>query len=98
MTILLNSFSFVLLLVATIYWHGFGESFSLTVSSDRNVFGSVYSELNGGWAMITYCFATTHTTEGSIKKGLLRALGVLTGGFAGWLGLMACEDGDRFNP
>ena len=46
--------------------------------------------------MASYCFATTQTTEGSIKKGILRMAGTIAGAFSAWLALLACED-DRYS-
>jgi len=92
---------FVSLLVMTVYWKAFNERFSVTTSLPEAIFESVFSTLNGGWAMIAYCFATTQSTEGSVKKGILRALGTVAGGFLGWVALRVCQDSrfeSGFNP
>ena len=92
---------FVVLLLMCMYWDGYNENFSLFTELPRDLYGPVFSRLNGGWAMIAYCFATTQSTEGSVKKGILRALGTVAGGFFGWLALLACADArfpSGFNP
>jgi len=83
---------FVILLVMAVYWDGYNENFSIHATLPKGQFGAVFSTLNGGWTIIAYCFATTQSTEGSVKKGILRCLGTVSGGFFGWLALIACED------
>jgi hypothetical protein len=83
---------FVVLLLMAVYWDDYNKNFYVSTTLQREQFGAIFSFLNGGWAMIAYCFATTQSTEGSVKKGILRALGTVTGGFFGWLALLACED------
>ena len=49
--------------------------------------------------MIGYASAVTHTTEGTVKKSILRLLGTCVGGLSAWLALTACsEGGGEFNP
>ena len=51
--------------------------------------------------MVAYCFATTQTAEGSVKKGILRMAGTISGAFSAWLALLACEDSSfesDYNP
>ena len=43
-----------------------------------------------GWETIAFVMAFTQTTEGTLKKGTLRALGTCVGTFSGWLALTAC--------
>ena len=92
---------FVVLLLMAVYWDDYSTNFAISTSLPKEKFGPVLSTLNGGWTMIAYCFATTQSMEGSVKKGILRALGTVTGGFVGWLALLACEDSrfeSGFNP
>lgn len=79
-----------LLLAMSLYWPAFQQEFVLTNKDDPNRL--IYSAQNGGWTMVAYCFATTQTAEGSIKKGILRMLGTVTGAFSAWLALVICED------
>ncbi|KAL9181800.1 LOW QUALITY PROTEIN: hypothetical protein ACHAXT_012143 [Thalassiosira profunda] len=77
-------------IVVSFYWPAFRYDFVVTGLDDP-----LRSELalrNGGWVIVSYCFATTQTAEGSVKKGVLRALGTGTGAFSAWLALIACED------
>lgn len=92
---------FVILLVMSLYWDHYNENFHVSTTLPKESYGAVLSSLNSGWAMIAYCFATTQSTEGSVKKGILRGLGTVFGGFFGWLALLACEDSRfeaGFNP
>lgn len=92
---------FVSLLIMAVYWKEYNENFSLSTSLPQDRYGAIFSSLNGGWTIIAYCFATTHSSEGSVKKGILRSLGTIAGGFFGWLALLACEDSrfdSGFNP
>ncbi len=83
---------FVVLLLMAVYWDDYNNNFSISTTLPKERFGPILATLNGGWSIIAYCFATTQSMEGSVKKGILRALGTVTGGFAGWLALLACED------
>jgi hypothetical protein len=79
------------LLAMSIYWEDYKENFVLALPEDSEL-RSAFAFQNGGWALVAYCFATTQTAEGSIKKGILRMLGTITGAFSAWLALIICED------
>ncbi len=79
------------LLAMPVYWPAYRQDFVLAVSNDDPMRG-IYAAQNAGWALVAYCFATTQTTEGSVKKGILRMLGTVVGAFSGWLALVVCED------
>lgn len=88
-----------LLLVISVYWPAYQTDFAL--ASKDNPARLAISTTNGGWVIVAYCFATTQTAEGSVKKGLLRMVGTVLGAFSGWLALLACEDSSskvKFNP
>eukprot|EP00536_Pseudo-nitzschia_multiseries_P003499 jgi/Psemu1/323052/estExt_fgenesh1_pg.C_540018 len=80
-----------LLLVFLIYWPAFRENFVIATEED-DPYRSLFALQNGGWAIVAYGFATTQTVEGSVKKGLLRMAGTVTGALSAWLALVACED------
>ena len=44
-----------------------------------------------GWALFAYFLAFQFSMEGTIKKGMMRALGTCLGGFAAWIGIMLCS-------
>jgi len=79
---------FLLLIGAN--WPAYKTGF--VVADKDDPLRELYSITNGGWVMIAYCFATTQTAEGSVKKGLLRMIGTVLGSFTGWLSTIACED------
>jgi hypothetical protein len=84
------AFGMTVLLLMLIAWPEYRENF--VVTSEDDPLRDRYGPQNGGWVIIAYCFATTQTAEGSIKKGILRMLGTVFGAFSGWLALLACED------
>ncbi|KAL7496333.1 hypothetical protein ACHAWT_004484 [Skeletonema menzelii] len=43
------------------------------------------------WELIAYFFSFQFTMEGTIKKGLMRLVGTLLGGFSAWVGIMLCS-------
>ena len=67
------------------------------MAADDDPMRVAYSIQNGGWTMVAYCFATTQTAEGTVKKGLMRMVGTVTGAFSAWLALLACESTSGFN-
>mmetsp|Transcript_18795 Transcript_18795/g.27719 ORF Transcript_18795/g.27719 Transcript_18795/m.27719 type:complete len:149 (+) Transcript_18795:273-719(+) len=70
------------LLAMSIYWKDYNENFVLALPEDSEL-RSAFAFQNCGWALlVAYCFATTQTAEGSIKKGILRMLGTTTGAFS----------------
>jgi len=85
---------FTALLAMSCYWPEYQQNFVVSSRDDPN--RGIYSFQNGGWAMASYCFATTQTTEGSVKKGILRMAGTIIGAFSAWLALLVCED-DRYS-
>lgn len=85
------TFGMTFLLAISIYWTAYKQDF--VIASQDNPSRRIYAVQNGGWAIIAYCFATTQTAEGSVKKGILRMAGTIIGAFSGWLALLACEDG-----
>lgn len=89
------SVGMALLLAITVHWPAYRSDFVLASSDDP--MREAYSLQNGGWVMVAYCFATTQTAEGSVKKGFLRMIGTVLGAFSAWLALLACED-SRFEP
>lgn len=66
-----------LLLIISVYWPAYSSDF--VIASEDDPLRKAYSVQNGGWIMVAYCFATTQTAEGSVKKGLLRMAGTVTG-------------------
>ena len=84
---------FITLLLMEGYWPAYQRNFAVFV--DDQIRGT-YAFQNGGWAIASYCFATTQTTEGSVKKGILRMTGTIVGSFSAWLALTVCED-DRYD-
>ncbi len=93
------SLGMVFLLALSVHWPAYRTNFVLAAEDDP--MRAAYSIQNGGWTMVAYCFATTQTAEGSIKKGLLRMAGTVTGAFSAWLALLACEDSTSesgYNP
>lgn len=44
-----------------------------------------------GWSLFAYFLAFQFSMEGTIKKGMMRALGTCLGGFAAWIGIMLCS-------
>jgi len=88
-----------LLLVLGVYWPAYNNNYVIAEKSDP--LKSAYAVQNGGWTIVAYCFATTQTAEGSVKKGILRMAGTVTGAFSGWLALVICEDSrfeSQYNP
>jgi len=85
------TFGMTALLAMSIYWEDYKDNFVLALPEDSEL-RSAFAFQNGGWAIVAYCFATTQTAEGSIKKGILRMLGTITGAFSAWLALIVCED------
>lgn len=93
------SIGHAVLMIMTIYWPTFADAF--TVADENNPYRSSFVLQNGGWCLVAYSFATTQTTEGSVKKGIMRAFGTALGGVIGWIALVACEDKryeNEFNP
>jgi len=74
-----------------IYWRDYNQNFVVGLQKDDK-YRSVFASQNGSWAIVAYCFATTQTVEGSIKKGILRMIGTVTGAFSAWLALVVCKD------
>ena len=83
------SLGMCLMMTVTIFWPSYSEGFAIAPDEESK---QMFAIRNGGWTIIAYCFVTTQTAEGSIKKGILRFLGTLIGAFSGWLALVACED------
>lgn len=79
-----------LLLIFLMYWPDYRENF--VIMSKDDPFRSLFASQNASWAIVAYGFATTQTAEGSVKKGLLRMAGTVTGALSAWLALVACED------
>lgn len=50
-----------------------------------------------GWQLVSYAFASTFTSEGTVKKSGLRFVGTLVGGFSAWLGLTVCASSSYDN-
>ena len=84
------SIGMTLLMIFSIYWPAYKNDF--VIASQDDPFRGAYAVQNGGWTIVAYCFATTQTVEGSMKKGILRMAGTVLGAFSGWLALLACED------
>lgn len=76
---------FTALVCMQIYWPAFAR---LEVPTRDQHTGYRFS----GWYLIAYCFATTQTAEGTMKKGVQRMLGTALGGFSAWLALTATAD------
>jgi len=55
-------------------------SFHSHVLVSNLIISLTFHKISPPWrTMVAYCFATTQTAEGSIKKGLLRMVGTVTG-------------------
>jgi hypothetical protein len=67
---------------------GLYNHFTMTVPIPTN--NPILSFFNG-WAFITYSFAWTPTSEGTVKKGVLRIIGICLGAFIAWLGAIICS-------
>jgi hypothetical protein len=89
------SLGFVILLIMTVYWDGYAN---FAIEESRFQIGAVYY----GWNMLGYAFAWRPTVEGTVKKGIQRALGTALGGFMAWLGIIVAswsyDDDAEINP
>lgn len=74
---------FTALVCMTVYWDAYKR---LEIPVSGYPVGAHFA----GWNLIAYSAATTQTVEGTVKKGLLRAVGTCCGGFGGWLALTWC--------
>jgi hypothetical protein len=75
----------VLLFAVTIYLPNYA---GLGVDEDeQDIFTSAKHQ---GWMMLGYALVWRPTVEGTIKKGLMRIVGTLLGGFCGWVGTIVC--------
>lgn len=70
------------------YWDAFAD-LEVPVLDDGELPDAAHF---GGWSLIAYAMSTTQTAEGTVKKGLLRLLGTVAGGFWGWVGLALCGE------
>lgn len=68
-----------------VYWEAFAN-LEVPVRDEGMPVGAHFS----GWYIIAYAMSSTQTSEGTVKKGLLRLIGTATGGFSGWIALTAC--------
>lgn len=68
-----------------VYWEAFAN-LEVPVRDEGMPVGAHFS----GWYIIAYSMSSTQTSEGTVKKGLLRLIGTATGGFSGWIALSAC--------
>ena len=79
------AFGIVLLFAVVIYlpnFAGFGVD-----EDEQDIFTSAKHH---GWMMLGYALVWRPTVEGTIKKGLMRIVGTLLGGFCGWAGTIVC--------
>lgn len=87
------------MLTGGFFWDTYREGF--VICSKDDPLRLVFASQNAAWCCIAFCFATTQTVEGSIKKGILRMIGTIIGALSAWLALLACETGrytNRYNP
>lgn len=78
---------FTSLVCMSVYWPAFADFF-IPVKNE----GKPVSPHFSGWYLIAYSMSTTTTTEGTVRKGTLRLLGSVLGGFSGWLAVTICGD------
>jgi len=78
------SVGFAALMCMQVYWPAWANFAIQTGVTDG---GTVFS----GWVFYAYAFAWRPTVEGTFKKGCQRILGILLGGFMGWLGVIVCS-------
>ena len=74
---------FTALVCMNVYWDAFGN---LEIQTSDEIMSAHFA----GWQLIAYAFSTTQTVEGTWKKGTLRLMGTIFGGFSAWLALTAC--------
>mmetsp|Transcript_16244 Transcript_16244/g.35628 ORF Transcript_16244/g.35628 Transcript_16244/m.35628 type:complete len:1040 (-) Transcript_16244:188-3307(-) len=91
------------LLCCSLYWDNYRdfdvndeneEQTEKTEVGDFVTIRSIAPDSFAGWNLIAYAFATMPTTEGTIKKCVLRLLGTLAGAFSAWLALLASSDNE----
>ena len=78
------SIGFAALICMEVYWEAWAN---FAIQTGVTSAGTVFS----GWVFYAYAFAWRPTVEGTFKKGCQRILGVLFGGFLGWLGVIVCS-------
>ena len=83
--ILKFAIGFTALACMQVYWQAFAN-FEIQASDTTDLVSF------SGWYLIAYSFTTTTTCEGTWKKGTLRLIGTVCGGFSGWLAITACKD------
>ena len=87
---------FVLLFIMSVYWEEW-NSFSIQTSPDWRISG-----IFKAWTLLGYAFSFQSTVEGTIKKGIMRVLGTIAGGFTAWIGIMltslSWDNAKEINP
>jgi hypothetical protein len=80
---------------ASVYWDKY------SVYAIETAGGSSGANFSG-WQMLAYTFTFTSTMECTVKKGILRGVGTVLGGFMAWLGVIVCswsyDDEATINP
>lgn len=94
-----NAIGFVALMSLSIYWDdyrffSFGEKPKRKLGPIALESADILPGSFSGWVLIAFAFGTMGTTEGTIKKCILRILGTFIGAFCGWLGLFFFEESD----
>ena len=67
---------YVILFIMTVYWDNY-VNFQLLPNEEFT--GGLFH----GWNMFAFAYAFMPTTEGTVKKGILRLIGTIGGGFLG---------------
>ena len=75
---------YIILFIMTVYWDDY-VNFQLLPNDEFT--GGLFQ----GWNMFAFAYAFMPTTEGTAKKGILRLIGTIGGGFLGWLGVIVCS-------
>ena len=76
---------FVVLFAFEIYLPNFT---TLGVDADKQA--AFTSATHQGWTLLGYALVWRPTVEGTIKKGFMRIVGTILGGFFGWAGCIVC--------
>lgn len=73
---------YVALVVMEVYWDAYAQFFIETPEQNAKHHTLI------GWQLLTYAMTFTPTVEGTVKKGIVRVIGTLLGGFFGWLAIV----------
>jgi len=85
---------FCALFSVSVYWDAFHDFDVATPPTQERITWSTGNPIGSfsGWQLVAYAFATMPTTEGTLKKSVLRVFGTLIGGFSAWAAIQATGD------